>query len=189
FRIYRNGNKVETVGANTTSYVHSELESESRYCYQVVAFNDSGESQETNRSCSMTLKGIPSAPGNMKATPLSSDRIRLSWTDSSDNEQGFRLYRNDQRIATLGSDTTSYVDTGLDPNESYKYEVAAYNEAGESGLSSSGSVKTPMEEEEVEEEPEPAPEPEEETGIGRAQLLAGIGIVAMIMGYIYSEMG
>ncbi len=186
FRIYRNGNRVATVGANTTSYVHKNLESETRYCYQVVAFNSSGESKETNRNCSMTLKSIPSVPGSLKANPLSPTRIRLNWQDNSDNEEGYRIYRNGDRIATLGPDTTSYVDTGLSPNESYSYEVSAFNDSGESGLSSSGSVKTPMEE--VEEEPAPEPEPEE-PAIGQAQLLAGIGVVVMVMGYIYSELG
>jgi|GEM_PF-1832604 len=186
FRIYRNGNRVATVGSNTTSYVHGNLDSETRYCYQVVAFNSSGESQETNRNCAMTLKSIPAIPGNLKATPLSPTRIRLNWSDNADNESGYRVYRNGQRIATLGPDTTRYVDTGLSTNQSYSYEVSAFNDSGESGLSTSGSVKTLMEERE---EPAPEPEPEEESTIGQAQLLAGVGIVVMVMGYIYSELG
>jgi fibronectin type 3 domain-containing protein len=184
FRIYRNGNRVATVGSNTTSYVHGNLDSETRYCYQVVAFNNSGESKETNRNCTMTLKSIPAIPGNLKATPLSQTRIRLNWNDNADNESGYRVYRNGERIATLGPDTTRYVDTGLNANQAYSYEVSAFNDSGESGLSTSGSVKTLMEEQE-----QPTPEPEEERTIGQAELLAGAGIVVMVMGYIYSELG
>jgi len=186
FRIYRNGNTVGSVGANTTSYIHRGLESETRYCYQIVAYNSSGESGTTNRNCSMTLKSIPDLPKNVKATPLTSSEIKLSWKDDSDNEDGFRVYRNGVEIATLGPNTTSYVDTGLGANESYSYEVSAYNDSGESGLSGSGSVTTPRAE---------APEPdqgeavEEGPSIGQRELLAGIGIVVMVMGYIYSEMG
>ncbi|MCF7891201.1 fibronectin type III domain-containing protein [Candidatus Bipolaricaulota bacterium] len=187
FRIYRNGTRIAAVDSDTTSYVHRNLESGTRYCYEVVAFNSSGESEGTNRNCSMTLQSTPSVPGKLKATPLDPNSIKLTWIDNSDNEDGFIIYRNGKRIATVEPDTTNYIDTGLDDNTSYSYEITAYNDSGESGFASSGTVKTPKgEEKEVK---KPTPEPiEEEPVIGQRELLAGIGIVVMVMGYIYSEL-
>ncbi|MCF7890706.1 fibronectin type III domain-containing protein [Candidatus Bipolaricaulota bacterium] len=185
FRIYRDGSRISTVGPNVTSFVHKGLQGETRYCYEVVAYNSSGESESTNRNCAMTQKSIPKLPQNLNARPLSTSEIRLTWNDTSDNEDGFRIYRNGVEIVTLAPNTTSYTDTGLDPGSSYSYEVSAYNSSGESGLSSSGTVTTP-----AAEEPEPQPEPtEEEPPISQQQLLAGIGVVLMVMGYIYAEMG
>ena len=187
FRIYRNGNRVSTVGPNSTKFVHKGLQGETRYCYEVVAYNRSGESGSTNRNCAMTLTSMPGSPGNVNASPISSSEIRLTWNDTSDNEDGFRVYRNGVEIANLGPNTTSYIDTGLNPNSSYSYEVSAYNNSGESGLSSSGTVTTPGA---AEPQPEPQPEPKEDgTSIGQTELIAGIGIVLMVMGYIYAEMG
>ncbi|MBS3787766.1 fibronectin type III domain-containing protein [Candidatus Bipolaricaulota bacterium] len=186
FRIYRNGNRVATVGSNTSSYVHEDLTGETRYCYEVVAYNNSGESESSNRNCSITLKSLPDGPRNVNATPLSTSEIRLTWNDQSGNENGFKIYRNDVEIATVGPNTTSYVDTGLNPDKAYTYEVSAYNDSGESGSASSGTVTTPSVE-----GPEPTPEPEPqkpEPPLSQKQLIAGAGIVLMVMGYIYTEM-
>ncbi|MFB6291432.1 MAG: fibronectin type III domain-containing protein [Candidatus Bipolaricaulia bacterium] len=185
FRIYRNGSRISTVGPNNTSFVHKGLQGGTRYCYEVVAYNSSGESGSTNRNCTVTLKSIPNLPSNLKASPKSPSEIKLTWNDNSDNEDGYRVYRNGEEIVALGPNTTSYLDTGLNPNSSYSYEVSAYNSSGESGLASSGTVTTPkLEKGQVEPKPK-----EEEPVISQGQLLAGVGIVLMVMGYIYTELG
>lgn len=61
----------------------------------------------------------------------------LSWSDNSDNENGFRIYSNAtgsmSEIKTVGADTTSTTDTtSLDSGETVKYKVTAYNQFGES---------------------------------------------------------
>jgi hypothetical protein len=71
--------------------------------------------------------------------------IALSWTDNSDNEDGFRIYRSTvaspsfpsdySQIATVGANTTSYTDTGVGTGE-FSYAVTAYNAAGESSETS-----------------------------------------------------
>lgn len=188
FRVYRNGNRIATVEEDTTLYIHDGLKGERRYCYEVVAFNESGESETTNRNCAMTPPSVPDAPGNLRASPRSPRRIRLTWDDSSNNEDGFRVYRNGVEIATLESNRTSYLDTELSPESSYSYEVSAFNRSGESRLAKSGQVST-LAAEPVEPEVEPEVEKVEEPSLGRASLLAGIGVVIMVMGYIYSEMG
>ncbi|MFP4202482.1 MAG: fibronectin type III domain-containing protein, partial [Candidatus Acetothermia bacterium] len=184
FRIYRNGNKVETVGANTTSYVHDDLRAETRYCYRIVAYNETGESDSSNRNCAMTPLAKPDSPENLKASPLSPTRIRLTWNDRSNNEEGFNLYRNGSKITTMSADKTNYVDTDLNANRSYSYRVSAFNSSGESEAAGSDDVTTPAEESE-----EPKQEEPEEPIVNRGSLLAGIGIVVMVMGYIYSELG
>jgi hypothetical protein len=57
----------------------------------------------------------------------------LTWTDSSDNEDGFHLYRNGVLLAELPANSTSYVDhTFIAPGGSIGYGIAAFNTAGES---------------------------------------------------------
>ena len=84
----------------------------------------------------------PSAPSSLTADAVSSGQVNLHWFDNSNNEQGFKLYRDNSVIATLPANTTAYQDTGLRPATSYNYVVRAYNQAGESGTSLC-SVRTP----------------------------------------------
>jgi hypothetical protein len=57
--------------------------------------------------------------------------VFLSWNDASDTEEGFRLYREGQLIATLGAGVESYTD---EPpyGGPYTYELEAFNAAGSS---------------------------------------------------------
>jgi hypothetical protein len=72
------------------------------------------------------------APSNLQATRLSSTRIDLSWQDNTGDENEFRIERSPdsstgwQQIAVVGTDVTSYSNTGLSCNTPYYYRVAAY---------------------------------------------------------------
>lgn len=64
--------------------------------------------------------------------------LDLSWTDNSDNEQGFRIYSNRsgswQRIKTVGTNTEGFkhVSNFLEFGRYICYNVTAYNQYGES---------------------------------------------------------
>lgn len=84
----------------------------------------------------------PNAPYNLTVVAISQSIVNLQWTDNSDNEEGFMIYRDNNIIATVGVNATTYQDTGLEPATTYQYMVKAYNQAGESGASSC-TVRTP----------------------------------------------
>jgi len=80
---------------------------------------------------------------------VSATQINLSWTDNSNNEQNFRIERctgngcsNFAEIATVGSNVTTYNDSGLTRNTWYRYRVRASNTGGNSGYSNIVTVKT-----------------------------------------------
>lgn len=64
--------------------------------------------------------------------------ITLNWNDQSNNENGFKIYSNAsgtlKQIKKVGKDTesTTAYNTGLEFNKNTTYEVAAYNQYGES---------------------------------------------------------
>lgn len=82
------------------------------------------------------------APTNLSLTVVSSSQIDLSWTENADNEDGVRVIREDeqdnttptqsygpqQTIVDLAANSTSYSDTGLTQNTSYRYRIRAYTE-------------------------------------------------------------
>ena len=90
---------------------------------------------------------LPGAPGSLSAAALSSSQIKLTWLDNSSNEIGFRLERsangiNWSEFAVVGSNVTSFTDTGLTGATSYQYRARAYNSAGNSSYSNIGTATT-----------------------------------------------
>lgn len=77
----------------------------------------------------------PVAPARMSYSSTT-DSITLNWSDSSNNEAGFRLYRWNgsswSNIGNFGANVTSYKDAGLLANTTYYYTVDSYNNAGSS---------------------------------------------------------
>src|SRR4029453_13305997 len=132
---HRNRNdwhQIATVGANVTSYVSNLKRSGLRY-FRVRSYNNVGNSgysdvanADTTSLCATprptpsptptptpTAPPIPTpaAPTNLPATALSSSQINLSWTDHSNNETGFKVYRarhgqSFKQIATVGANVT-----------------------------------------------------------------------------------
>ncbi len=74
----------------------------------------------------------PSSPSNLAAASISQHEVELRWADNSNNEHGFKIYRNNAFVAEVGKDRNAYRDTGLEPATTYRYSVVAYNSAGES---------------------------------------------------------
>ncbi len=57
----------------------------------------------------------------------------LQWKDASNNETGFRLYRNGSPIAELPAGTTAYTDfTAASAGSSFSYSLESFNATGAS---------------------------------------------------------
>lgn len=90
---------------------------------------------------------VPSAPANLIAAAVSPSQINLNWTDNSSDETGFQILRstdgtNFSQIATVGTNVTSYADTGLARRTWYYYKVRALNQFGVSADSNTASART-----------------------------------------------
>ena len=133
--------QIGTVGADVTAYNDTGLTPATQYYYQVRATNGSGDSAYSNSANATTLPNAPSAPSGLTATAVSSSQINLAWTDTSSNEDGFKIERKTgsagtyAQIGTVGAGVTAYNDTGLSPSTTYYYQVRAYNTGGNSAYS------------------------------------------------------
>jgi len=58
-------------------------------------------------------------------------RVTLSWIDRADNENGYRLYRDGQLIATLSTNAAGYVDNPP-RGGAHSYALEAFNDGGAS---------------------------------------------------------
>ena len=91
----------------------------------------------------------PAIPTNLVATPASGTQINLTWSDNSSIETGYVVERMDPgglftAIATLASNSTSYMDGALNPATAYSYRVKATNFAADSGYSNVVTPTTPI---------------------------------------------
>ncbi len=70
------------------------------------------------------LLAVPNSPSNLRLTP-STNTVLLSWNDNSNNETGFKIFRDGEFIATVGANSISYKDENLKKETTYTYTVKA----------------------------------------------------------------
>jgi hypothetical protein len=136
---------VTTIGPNTTSASITSLLEGTQYYYRLQAVNATGRSAySSEKSATTVLK----APNSLSLTALSSSKVRLNWADHSSTESGFKIERspvtdtNYTQIATVGTNVTTYTDTGLSGSTKYYYRLRAYNSYTTSDYSPEKHVTT-----------------------------------------------
>jgi hypothetical protein len=140
-----------TPGLTATGYVDNAVTNGTTYYYAVSASNAGGESPNSNVA-SATPAGpqgtVPNAPTSLSGTAPGKTQIRITWTDNSSDETGFRIERAlgtsaFVEVAVVGGNTTTFTDNGLKANKTYSYRVRAYNAVGNSPYSNTATVTTP----------------------------------------------
>ena len=79
----------------------------------------------------------PAAPSSLTAIAVSATQVNLTWIDNSNNEDGFKIERQDpgqsyQLIGNAPANGTTYSDPGRATSVLYNYRVSAYNGGGSS---------------------------------------------------------
>jgi hypothetical protein len=117
--------------ATTTSYTDTLANGNKTtvsFSYYVQACNSAGCSTATKTAI------VPFAPTAFTAT-AGAGKVELKWTDKSDNETGFEIYRKPgacsaggtwTKIATTAANVKAFTNTGLDKGKTYSYKIRAY---------------------------------------------------------------
>jgi len=128
FRIYRNGEFLCSVSAETTKFLDTNLNYGTPYFYWVTAVNGAGESV---RSSNITIipKAPPESPRNFTARIIN-ETLVLSWEPGASNGAEiveYRVYYNGNLYASTNSTSIvfQYWNSGV-------YYVTALNSEGES---------------------------------------------------------
>ncbi|NLN77240.1 MAG: fibronectin type III domain-containing protein, partial [Armatimonadetes bacterium] len=154
FKIYRSSNpssgfvQVGTTNKGITSYRNAGLSASTTYYFKVCANNADGDSDFTDVLAVTTSATPPAAPTKLTASAVSTDQINLSWSDASQNEDGFTIERSTSnngpfdKVATVEANAASYADSNLNDATSYFYRVYAFNAEGSSGYSNVANATT-----------------------------------------------
>jgi len=135
YTLYRNGDEIWS--GQETAFVDMKVASEETYVYTVAAVNQ-GTAGPTSELIITTLKAPlqPSKPElpedkelAFRAELINETTVRLSW-NPVDKATSYQIARNGERLVELSD--TIYTDTALTPNMTYKYELIAVNEYGQS---------------------------------------------------------
>jgi len=140
FNIYRDGALIDNTTDNT--FYDADLLINTSYSYQVTlqrkVFDLIRESDLSEVLITNTLSvatEVPSSPSTLSVQSRTADSIYITWNDnSSNNEEGFNVYRDDKLIDTVLFDNRrkTHESTGLTFNTNYDFKITAFNDAGES---------------------------------------------------------
>lgn len=131
---------------NNTTYSVSGLNPNSNYTFYVEAEDASGNKSPKGNVSFSTPNApdtqIPSAPGNVTASNITSNSMDVTWVASTDNVgvTGYNVYRNYMKVGV--AITNSYSITGLYPNTNYTIHIEAFDAAGNLSIAASTSAVT-----------------------------------------------
>ncbi len=137
---------IAATAANVVTYTDNAAAAGTSYEYRVAAKNSVGSG--LSNVVSVTTTQIPPvAPSGLAASYNTSTRqFTLTWSDNSNNEQGFAPQFSysgsafSDLVNPVGANVTSYVSGANPPTGSYQFRVRAYNAAGSSAYSNTVSL-------------------------------------------------
>jgi fibronectin type 3 domain-containing protein len=122
-------------GITSNSFIDQPLGNGLTYFYKVTSVGSQGESSLSAETSSTTVS-FPATPSDQFASEVSTTSLRLNWRVNSTNETGIRILRRDGftgtfvNIVELPPATTTFLDTGLVPGQTYSYHIQAFNSLG-----------------------------------------------------------
>ncbi|HCT77570.1 MAG TPA: sugar dehydrogenase, partial [Micromonosporaceae bacterium] len=132
YKVYNGGNVIKEVGGNITATTLINLSPNTRYVLTVLAYDAAGNASQASNNLDVTTPPSddtqpPTVPANLRSTNIQATSITLAWNASTDNigVAGYRVYRNGTQFADVPDLTAT--DSGLTPDTTYNYTVAAYD--------------------------------------------------------------
>jgi hypothetical protein len=72
---------------------------------------------------------MPNSPTNLHFSDVTKSSVSLGWNDNSDDESGFKVFRNGDLIGITSSDQRTFIDRGLEASTTYDYVVKATDDS------------------------------------------------------------
>jgi hypothetical protein len=155
YEIYRNDDLIDVVDGNETSYIDSQnLMDSKEYEYFIVSVGDEGSRSLPSNSISVFVRAID-PPQEFKViggesldgyVNVEGEEVQLTWkAPSYGNVKEYQLYRNDELIAIINKDATSYTDkNGFIDENVYTYYMLSISEGNIPSRPTTETIKVRM---------------------------------------------
>jgi len=139
YGIFKDGATQSIATTTELDFSDASLLPATPHSYVIVATDDIGN-RATSTVVTATTK--PFTAPVLTAIPISSNRIDLSWSSTTEavTTVTYSVYRNNSTITTTAGN--NYSDTGLLPSTTYSYRVVAADEAGNRATSTEVTATT-----------------------------------------------
>lgn len=124
YLVFRDGTRVGTVPAATTSWTDQGLKADSTHTYTVEA---SGSGGTSGPSAAATIETLGPGPVGLSAGQVTYTTVEFSWKPSPQAPvpTRYEVYNGLDRIATLPGTATTYTDKSQAQGSIYQYTVVA----------------------------------------------------------------
>ncbi|XP_055547044.1 tyrosine-protein phosphatase Lar isoform X2 [Wyeomyia smithii] len=154
----RSDSEATVTTLNSTSLVLDELKRWTEYKIWVLAGTTVGDGPRSYPVTVRTHEDVPGDPQEVKATPVNSTTIHVSWKPPKEKNRngiirGYHIHVQEMRDEGKGLlnepmkfdvvDALEYNVTGLQPDTKYSVQVAALTRKGDGDRSAQISIKTP----------------------------------------------
>lgn len=119
-------------------------------CLSLTSCSSGSDSGKGDNSVSPNENGdevLLQAPGNVRSLAQAANWISLTWTDTSTNEQGFKIEQKSgtedfKEIVNVAPNSTSHTIMSLTPGTGYSFRVRSYAGADYSTYSNEANANT-----------------------------------------------
>jgi PKD repeat protein len=152
FLVYRSDgdefNLLQTLGSDSSSFMDGQLTPCAEVSYFVVAFNNDGESSQSNTADATTSEALPGLPEFLEATVAGPTEVDLLWSNGWVYQTAVEIERAEENgpfvaLAALVGLARSYKDTTAEPATTYTYRVRGVNTCGASDWGTTATATTP----------------------------------------------
>jgi hypothetical protein len=149
-----NGGACQVTDVSQTNYTDAAVSAGQTYDYRVRAYFSKGAPTNYSAVRSVVVPGgpgptPPAPPSNLTISAVSNDFVTLTWSDESDDEDGFYVARCSGSgctptavIDSVAAGATGYTDNSVQAASAYGYAVQAYSANGNSAFSNIARTTT-----------------------------------------------
>lgn len=128
-QVLRDGKLLASVSSRNEEYEDPDGRPYTTYVYCVVTQQANGT--RTTLGCDGGRRKLFPAEEVAASDGLYDDKVRVTWTDRSDEETGYRVYRDDELLAVVGPNVRRYDDVSAIFGPTHTYCVAPEQDGSE----------------------------------------------------------
>ena len=128
YYVYQDGKLIASLDKDTTTYTVEQLDNGKEYHFELVVYDKNKNTSKP--SPPKLVKPELEGPQNL-VIKQEKNKIVMNWDKAtSPNVEGFYIYKNGEKIATVSKDDVEFIFSGIKRGENYQFEVVSFDKKG-----------------------------------------------------------